>query len=284
MIRYPIYKSEDKKYSPFDEYKVEASKVLGLSAIESSIKVLYTNYESAVAAESVHTLKPHGFSGPEKDLLKGLYKRNCKPAKRIREHHNDFTKTTKRIYNNKCPYCVLSEPNTIEHILPKDTYPEYVIHMYNLIPCCSTCNGHKGTSVQDSAGLPHVLNLYYHDPESFQFLEVDCAIDSNGKPSFTYKLAFPTTADPTLEIIITNHYNRLHLLQRYNEEVINSYVPVENMVISMCKGKSLNEALQFLNDYLSRISSEYGLNHHYIALMRCLIDSPVYHNYLATIL
>ena len=284
MIRYPIYKSEDKSYKPFDEYKVEASKKSALTTIESSMKRLYTNYESAVAAESVHTLKPHGFSVPEKDLLKGLYKRNCKPAKRIREHHNDFTKTTKRIYNNKCPYCVLSEPSTIEHILPKDTYPEYAIHMYNLIPCCSTCNGHKGTSVQDAAGLPHVLNLYYHDPESFQFLEVDCAIDSNGKPLFTYKLAFPTTADPTLKTIITNHYNRLHLLERYNEEVISSYTSIELIIKQNGKGKSLKDALRSLNDFLSESKDDYGLNHHYVALIRCLINSPVYHNYLVTIL
>ena len=91
-------------------------------------------------------------------------------------------------------------------------------------------------------------------------------------------------ADPTLTAIVTNHFNRLHLIKRYDEEVIKNYSEIELTIKTVCKGKSLNDALQYLKDYLSNINNDYGLNHHYVAMLRCMIGSPIYHAYLQSIL
>lgn len=284
MIKYPLYHSLINGTSPFDEYKAAAQGDVILDAIEIQMESCYNDYENAVTSASVHNLNPHGFVTPEKDNLKKLYKSDCDIAKKLRLHHSTFTSSTRRIYNNKCPYCTLSEPDTIEHILPKEKYPEFAVHLYNLIPCCSKCNRHKGEAVRNSAGLPLTINFYYHDPENCQFLEADCIIDSNGCPSFKYKLTFPKNADPTLAAIITNHFDRLHLIERYNEEIVKSYTEVELTIKIACRGKSLNDALQILKDYLSSIIGDYGLNHHFVAMLRCMIDSSTYHTYLRSIL
>lgn len=84
--------------------------------------------------------------------------------------------------------------------------------------------------------------------------------------------------------IITNHFNRLHLIERYNEEIVKSYAEIELTIIIACRGKSLNDALQFLRDYHSITIHDYGLNHYYIAMLRCLIKSSTYHGYLQSIL
>lgn len=223
MIRYPLYHPLINGKTPFDEYKNAAQGNAILDAIETQMQNCYNDYENAVNSASVHNLNPHGFIAPEKDNLKKLYKSDCDIAKKVRLHHNTFTSNTRRVYNNKCPYCTLSEPDTIEHILPKEKYPEFAVHLYNLIPCCSKCNRHKGEAVRNPAGLPLTINFYYHNPENCQFLEVDCVIDSNGCPLFKYKLTFPSNADPTMTAIITNHFNRLHLIERYNEEIVKSY-------------------------------------------------------------
>ena len=275
MIKYPLCTLINGR-TPFDEYKIAAQGNTILDAIETEIKDCYDYYEDAVNSASVHNLHPHGFVTHEKDHLKNLYKSSCNIAKKIRQHHNSFTKKEKSVYHNKCPYCTLSEPNTIEHILPRDTYPEYAVHLYNLIPCCSKCNSHKGSAVCDSNGLPHTINFYYHDPEFCQFLEVDCIIDSNGYPLFKYRLTFPQDADPILAAIITNHFTRLHLIERYNEAAIVEYTPIELKI----KGKSLNYALQCLQEDLFIRQKCYGINHYSIALLRCLISSSEYHTYL----
>ena len=284
MIKYPLYQFSINGETPFDVYKTAAHGDAILDAIEIQMESCYNDYENAVNSASVHNLSSHGFVDPEKEHLKKLYKSDCDIAKKIRLHHSTFTSTTKRVYNNKCPYCTLSEPNTIEHILPKEKYPEFAVHLYNLIPCCSKCNGHKSEAVRDHYRLPYTINVYYHDPEYCQFLEANCSIDPNGYPSFKYRLAFPKNADPTLTAIVTNHFNRLHLIKRYDEEVIKNYSEIELTIKTVCKGKSLNDALQYLKDYLSNINNDYGLNHHYVAMLRCMIGSPIYHAYLQSIL
>lgn len=283
MIKYPLYHSLNGN-TPFDEYKAAAQGDAILDAIETTMENCYNDYDNAVNSASVHNLDPHGFVAPEKGNLKKLYKSDCDIAKKIRLHHSTFTSNTRRIYNNKCPYCTVSEPDTIEHILPKDKYPEFAVHLYNLIPCCSKCNRHKSEAVRDSAGLPLTINFYYHDPECCQFLETECIIDTNGFPSFQYRLTFPANTDPVLAAIITNHFNRLHLIERYNEEAIKSYTEVEATIKVVCRGKSLKDALQFLKAYLSSTITDYGLNHHYVAMLRCMISSSAYHTYLQSIL
>ena len=281
MIKYPLYQSSSEGMTPFYEYKVAAQGDKILEAIESQIKDCYDEYERAVGSASVHTLNPHGFADGEKDRLKKLYKSDCNVVKKIRQHHNLYTKETKRVYNNRCPYCTLSESDTIEHILPQGKYPEFAIHLYNLIPCCSKCNRYKNTAVRDGEDLPYAMNFYYHDPEAFQFLEVDCKIDSNGRPAFNYRLAFPIDADPILVAVITNHFDRLHLIERYNAAVVSTYTQTE-LAINPTRGESLEGVLQRLRGFLANVSSGYGLNHYFIALLRCLVSSSIYHEYLQT--
>ena len=284
MIKYPLYQFPANGVTPFDEYKTVAQGDAVLDAVEAQVKSCYDDYENAVNSASVHNLNPYGFVAPEKGNLKDLYKSDCDIVKRIRLHHRAFTSDIKRVYNNKCPYCILSEPDTIEHILPKEKYPEFAVHLYNLIPCCSKCNRHKGEAVRDHLGFPYTINFYYHDPEYCQFLEANCIIDPQGYPLFKYRLAFPKNADPTLTIIVTNHFNRLHLIKRYDEEVIKNYTEIELSIKTVCRGKTIHDALQFLKDYLSSIISDYGLNHHFVAMLRCMIGSPIYHTYLQSII
>ncbi|MDQ7860344.1 HNH endonuclease [Peribacillus frigoritolerans] len=46
-------------------------------------------------------------------------------------------------YRTKCAYCGIGDTNYMDHYLPKDDFPEYSIHSYNLVPCCSYCNEKK---------------------------------------------------------------------------------------------------------------------------------------------
>ena len=43
-----------------------------------------------------------------------------------------------------CPFCMISEPTTMDQYFSESEYPEYIIFAPNLIPCCSHCNSVKG--------------------------------------------------------------------------------------------------------------------------------------------
>lgn len=43
----------------------------------------------------------------------------------------------------RCPYCGIGETAVLDHVLPRSVWPEFTIHIRNLVPACGKCNGHK---------------------------------------------------------------------------------------------------------------------------------------------
>jgi 5-methylcytosine-specific restriction endonuclease McrA len=61
---------------------------------------------------------------------------------------NRFRKTLSNQYEKLlhvrvCPICGASTPSTIEHVLPKTSYVQYVLTPINLVPMCLNCNHAK---------------------------------------------------------------------------------------------------------------------------------------------
>lgn len=75
-------------------------------------------------------------SDDQSDVLRTSYK-NSKVFQKSRQIilHNLPDKSMIR-----CPYCGLSMSYTLDHYFPESTYPEYILYVPNLIPCCSHCN------------------------------------------------------------------------------------------------------------------------------------------------
>lgn len=288
MIQFPKYEynnsSEDKKDSPFELYqkavqRCDDPKKTQLQNIERVIESHYDEYEREFNQSNVHSINRHGLNEADSDNLKSLYSSNSAIAKTLRKDYE--SRLTNRSYYHKCPYCTFGESNTLEHILPKTPYPEYAINALNLIPCCSQCNSYKGEKVKDDKGYPETINFYYHNPDSFQFLETDFLLDENGVPLFTYKLCFPKDCDTFLMEIIENHFKNLHLVKRYNEQVISLYTSFETMIISNYKKQQLDMAFSFIDSYLKTQTTILGQNHYQVALLRCLNQSADYKSYLS---
>jgi hypothetical protein len=55
--------------------------------------------------------------------------------------------------NGKCQICMYGSVESLDHYLPKESYPSLAISAHNLIPSCISCNGkkstHKPKSLQD---------------------------------------------------------------------------------------------------------------------------------------
>ncbi|MGO7869885.1 hypothetical protein AB9E15_11580 [Rhizobium leguminosarum] len=98
--------------------------------------------------------KTHGIS------LKNLY---SKPQNGIQAGYlNNLRDRTLQM----CPMCgEAGTPNTLDHYLPKDEYPDFAILPQNLVPACDICQGHKLTLFEED-GERLFLHPYYD-----QFLE-----------------------------------------------------------------------------------------------------------------
>lgn len=71
---------------------------------------------------------------------------------------------SKTLYSNKFQ----EEYYPFDHINPKDKYPFLCISFFNLIPCCTNCNGHKSNN-------QHVIHQIYTDnqPDDLYKFEVE---------------------------------------------------------------------------------------------------------------
>jgi hypothetical protein len=56
-----------------------------------------------------------------------------------------------------CPMCGSTNVTSLDHILPKEDYPELAIFSYNLVPSCQPCNNRRGKkgAFSSSQGFIH---------------------------------------------------------------------------------------------------------------------------------
>lgn len=90
-----------------------------------------------------------------------------------------------------CPSCGSPfKPNTLDHFLPKDKWPEYSIYPNNLVPQCIGCAPIKGKRYYcDEALAAMFINPIYSDLLSKVRFGVDIEIrDGAEAPEFTVKL------------------------------------------------------------------------------------------------
>jgi len=63
-----------------------------------------------------------------------------------------------------CPMCGSQGRGTVDHFLPRDSYPEFSIHSLNLVPACGHCNsGAKKTTVKGGTPDERFLHPYFDD-------------------------------------------------------------------------------------------------------------------------
>jgi hypothetical protein len=83
----------------------------------------------------------------------------------------------KRGRYGRCPYCGQRDVKTLDHYLPKATFPEFAVLPANLIPCCSDCN-HDKFEHSPSSYFDQLFHPYFDDWARFEVLKADIRIGS----------------------------------------------------------------------------------------------------------
>lgn len=122
----------------------------------------------------------------------------------------------KRLRENKpqfCPACgEAGQPNTLDHYLPKEDYPEFSITPVNLFPMCDTCQGFKGTLTVDNDGRRYFIHPYFDDFAEQQLVDVEF------QPPFTapsMSLRVRPGLDPGASALTSRHLEKLQIERRF---------------------------------------------------------------------
>lgn len=191
---------------------------------------------------NLNVIKPVNIMGEdEKDLLKKSYRNS-----------NMFQKVKRQLYENIpegrtgiCPFCMISEPTTFDHYFSESEYPEYIIFAPNLVPCCSQCNSIKGNRLfSENQGERKIIHFYYDSLPQMQYLKAVFKVD-NKIPQVSFSLEFENESEIT--DIIANHFDTLHLLERYKKQS-NDLISTECEIIrnELKSGEAVEECAKML--------------------------------------
>lgn len=122
-----------------------------------------------------------------------------------------------------CPACGEDgTPNTLDHYLPKQTYPEFSITPFNLFPMCDICQGEKGTYTVNAANERLFLHPYFD-----QFTDVQVLHLQIGQPyeaPATMMLTPHPALDPAQTALVARHLEHLAISSRYHRFFKDEYL------------------------------------------------------------
>lgn len=243
-----------------------------LENIKTEVFERYKEYKKT--SNELEKISDTIISSPEdREVMKGCYTRS--DSSYLETQVIEKTITNQSIQDqNKCPYCRINKPNTIDHYLPKNQYPEYSILPINLIPCCGECNSLKGENwIND--GVRIFINFYFDKIPKCKFLKAELTFNIlNIKDTTNVKFIFDENSieNEYIKKILKSHYQKLNLLNIYsqyvNEEISNLYDSINDEDI-----ESADDIYKSVKRELKMLEKNYGLNYWKAVLYRAVMDS-----------
>ena len=266
-----------KFYKSIVDRKREPGKSV-LNAIEAQMKTEYDDFISYDLRGSLHLLPRMALSDSQKEHLL-----NCYSYKKTKEIRESVMLTSLNRLDPICPYCTIGEYKTMDHFLPKENYAAHSVNPSNLIPCCSICNGYKGTLTHDG-GNRLFLNLYCDVLPEKQYLFVNFNFGGGCIPTVDFSVQNINGIDPLLFGIIERHYIKLHLLERFSSNAFNIIRDLNNQIVSTKETTKATdvEIKQAIKVQCDDERKYYGFNYWKSILKHACIDDPHMYSIIST--
>lgn len=151
--------------------------------------------------------------------------------------------------NSLCPMCGSMHSGTLDHVLPKESYPEFAIFTKNLVPACK-CNGFKSATIANAAGH-RILHPYFDNILSQRLIRAEFT-ELGSNPIINVRIIIsPSSQDYNnvkyhLEnVVIKNDING------YLSELWESFYLQPEVVV-----RGLNNSLNSFDDVLNLLTKE----------------------------
>lgn len=172
-----------------------------------------------------------------------------------------------------CPYCGIGAPRQFDHYLPKEKFPEFSVHAYNLVPCCGTCNGKKSDIWLDSKRARLFLNLYIDSLPTSPMLETDVqwvVRKSKRVPIVSFDLVQPIGFGVAEFGLIKSHFEKLELLSRYKDQAHTEFLVFRDAAVAR-EAETVLVLGEFLKKFLRQREITLGPLNWRIALYKAIV-------------
>ncbi|MCX5075459.1 HNH endonuclease [Streptomyces sp. NBC_00513] len=255
-----------------------------LQGLKETVVKAATAYEVAAAQQAQHTLdhlkhQPDGESATKA----------TKAAKAAKGSINEELKKTyvnrmvggagRAVYDKLrgschglCALCGHGAADTLDHQLPKDSFPLLSVVPVNLVPACSRCNHQKKEQAPTHAG-DQTLHPYF-DGDVHDHLWLFARVTGPPKPSVIFYVDPPADMPPAFAARARHHFATLELSGLYNSQIA---YELRSLGMSLAKHPlppaELREHLQETAEIKAAVE---GRNSWKAALYQGLVDSAWY--------
>ncbi|WP_213803130.1 hypothetical protein [Granulicella sp. dw_53] len=131
-----------------------------------------------------------------------------------------------------CPACgEEGTPNTLDHYLPKEHYPEFSILPQNLLPMCDACQLNKGSKTVDGSNRKLFIHGYYDTFLAQQIVDLTISEPYDAPASIELEPAISLTE--TEIALVRRHLSELAIINRYHHFFRAEYLRLLRMVNSL---------------------------------------------------
>jgi len=241
-----------------------------LAKLNSNVETEYKIFLEKFTMNQLGQLIPNTALSLSKADLLTLYSYQSSVIISVRE---SIRKLQIKTIITTCQNCTIDTANTLDHLLPKTSYPEFVVNPKNLFPCCSTCNSYKLDSTESGAGQKF-LNLYLDDLPEEQYLFLSVYLDSNNDLDFKFHLKnVDSKIEANIFSVIESHYEKLHLFDRMKLKSIEHLSELESRILAFSHRLSIDEIVIHLTTAVNDEKEAYGENHWKCILELTLLNS-----------
>lgn len=245
----------------------DSNKKIVLENIKEVIFERYTHYDTNKNKLELIIESPN-FQKDEKIYLKSNYSRNKLGYLEGQIVTNILEIQTPQM-KNKCPYCGIDKPRTIDHYLPQSLFPEYSVFPQNLIPCCSNCNSKKGNRwIEEGSRI--FINYYYDDlPYDKVFLNANIEFTADkAVPKIKFSLLGKNISKENYELI-NSHFDKLGLLDEYQSIIETEVSELRDNVLNNMD-LSTEQHVNNANRSLETFERLHGVNYWKAVLYRAI--------------
>ena len=170
-----------------------------------------------------------------------------------------------------CPICQVTPVNSLDHYIPKTKYPLYAVHPRNLIPCCTTCNGHKSEKVVEE-GKRVYWNAFLDSVEQ-RYLYCDITIE-NGIPACNFSTKKGDLSDELYKVIKTT-FDDLHVADTMRDGVSCFVTELRDTIVENLIKKNFESLEQCICE-IKQLYQPKNVNDVRKIAQLALLDSPAF--------
>lgn len=249
--------------------KIARSKHLkSRTILNDNAKIIFEDYKIYEAHKN-NLEEVKSDSRIEKDLKEALLV--CyKQGEAVGKLKKDILENMPPVIRAKCPYCMISAPDTFEHYLDKSEYPEFSVYSKNLIPCCTQCNNLKGTKFLDENGTRMFIQFYYDDLPSDNFLKIEVKL-KDGRPAIG-DIYLDFKSEESVNSIIKNHFMTLKLIKRYRDQ-LNERLSSIYYELQSYGDYPMERVIKILKIRIIALEKEHGANYWEACLYKGILNN-----------